>query len=63
MFRPLMLAAIAVGVGLFGASLLRTERRAALASPAEATCTARTRAGTPCSRPAEPGSDRCWQHG
>lgn len=66
MFRSLILAAIAVGVGLFGASLLRTERRPPVDSgppPAAAgRCTALTRAGAPCSRPAEPGSDRCWQH-
>jgi hypothetical protein len=66
MLRPLMLAAIAVGLGLFGASLLRTERR--LSGPREeepapgGMCAARTRSGAPCSRPAEPGSDRCWQH-
>ncbi len=61
-----MLAAIAVGLGLFGASLLRTEKRstsrAAAEPPAGAVCSARTRSGAPCSRAAEPGSDRCWQH-
>ena len=61
-----MLAAIAVVVALFGASLLRSERRAPAAGgakPAAAgSCSARTRAGASCSRPAEPGSDRCWQH-
>ncbi len=62
-----MLAAIALGLGLFGASLLRTERRSGEreeTTPAagDAACTARTRAGSPCTRSAEPGSDRCWQH-
>jgi len=61
-----MLAAIAMGLGLFGASLLRTERRAAGgpdAMPANGGgCTARTHSGSPCSRLAEPGSNRCWQH-
>jgi hypothetical protein len=64
MCRGLTLAAIAVGLGLFCASLLRTERRAG-AEPEPAAprgCSARTRSGAPCSRPAEPGSDRCWQH-
>ncbi len=69
MFRGLTLAAIAVGLGVFGASLLRTERRAgadAGAGPAPAVprgCAARTRSGSPCRRPAEPGSSFCWQHG
>lgn len=61
-----MLAAVAVGVGLFGASLLRTERRAADGSVGAVrvgTCAARTRSGAACSRPAEPGSQFCWQHG
>jgi len=62
-----MLAAIALGVGLFGASLLRSERRRSDSSDEELTaagaCAAQTRSGAPCSRPAEPGSDRCWQHG
>lgn len=61
-----MLAAIAVGLGLFGASLLRTEERGSRvsgATPEAGGCTARTRSGAACSRPAEPGSDRCWQHG
>ena len=61
-----MLAALAAGVGLFGASLLRTEGRspdAEGAAPSKGgTCSARTRSGGPCSRAAEPGSDRCWQH-
>lgn len=29
----------------------------------ESRCTALTHEGKRCSRPAEPGSDRCWQHG
>lgn len=29
----------------------------------ESRCTALTQEGKRCSRPAEPGSDRCWQHG
>lgn len=67
MFRGLILGAITVGVGMFAASLLRTERAAA-ESGAEpeaepGTCAARTRSGAPCSRPAEPGSEFCWQHG
>ena len=64
MFRGLVLGAVAVGVGLFAASLLRTERRAADGGEAVGgACSARTRSGAPCSRPAEPGSDLCWQHG
>ncbi len=66
MFRGLILGAIAVGVGLFAASLLRTERRAAggggAAPETGAGCAARTKSGAPCSRPAEPGSEYCWQH-
>ena len=70
MLRGLILGAVALGVGLFAASLLRTEGRAAGAaggagadaSAPPGTCAARTRSGAPCSRPAEPGSDRCWQH-
>ena len=66
MFRGLILGAVAVGVGMFAASLLRTERRApgrpSMAPPTVGTCTASTRSGAACSRPAEPGSDRCWQH-
>lgn len=61
-----MLGAIALGVGLFAASLLRSERalpeRRDEDRPPPGTCTAHTRAGTPCTRAAEPGSDRCWQH-
>ncbi len=67
MFRSLMLAVVAVGLGLFGASLLRTETRASGRSdgaPADGGgCAAHTHSGTPCSRPAEPGSEFCWQHG
>ena len=66
MFRGLILGAIAVGVGMFAASLLRTEKTAAGDAGAEArsgTCAARTRSGAACSRPAEPGSEYCWQHG
>ena len=66
MCRGLTLAAIAVGLGFFAASLLRTERRVAEgggAAPEAGVCAARTRSGAPCSRPAEPGSDYCWQHG
>ena len=67
MFRGLILGAVAVAAGLFAASLLRTERRTAdggAGRPADGgTCTARTRSGAPCSRPAESGSDLCWQHG
>lgn len=66
MFRGLILGAIAVGMGMFAASLLRTEggvpSRSGSAPPTVGTCTATTRSGAPCSRPAEPGSDRCWQH-
>lgn len=66
MLRTLMLALLATGLGLFGASLLRTEGdsggKAPAASGAGDGCAARTRSGAPCSRPAEPGSDRCWQH-
>lgn len=67
MCRGLFLAVLAAGLGLFGASLLRTERRASEGSgsaPAAAgACAARTRSGAPCSRPAEPGAEFCWQHG
>ena len=67
MLRGLILGAVAVGVGLFAASLLRTEGRETdatrTASPAAGDCAARTRSGAPCSRPAEPGSEFCWQHG
>lgn len=31
-------------------------------SAAESRCQARTRSGKRCTRPAEPGSDHCWQH-
>ena len=66
MLRSLVLAALADCLGLFGASLQRTERRATRGedAPPAATgaCTARTRSGAPCSRTAEPGSERCWQH-
>ncbi len=65
MIRRLVLALLAVGAALFAASLLRTEgdggrRPAAPAGPRR--CGALTRSGGRCSRPAEPGSDRCWQH-
>ena len=70
MFRGVILGAIAVGVGMFAASLLRTEKAVAgdaaadaETEPATGTCAARTRSGASCSRPAEPGSSYCWQHG
>ena len=66
MFRGVILGAIAVGVGMFAASLLRTEKAAsgdAEAEGVEGACAARTRSGAACSRPAEPGSEYCWQHG
>ena len=66
MFRGLILGAVAVGVGMFAASLLRTERLAAGGSESApsggGSCAARTKSGAACSRPAEPGSDFCWQH-
>lgn len=66
MLRALVLAALAAVAALFAAALLRAESRAAAPSDAapaaEVSCTARTRSGAPCSRAAEPGSDRCWQH-
>ena len=61
-----MLAAFAAVVALFAASLLRTEGRPGAgdeSAPAGGgRCSARTGSGAPCSRRAEPGSDRCWQH-
>ena len=72
MLRRLMLALLAVGIGLVAASLLRGERAAEAEVPrgrrasgpaaGGARCAARTRSGAACSRAAEPGSDRCWQH-
>ncbi len=68
MFRALMLAAFAAVIALFAAALLRAEGQHPAARSAEPAaeggiCTARTRSGAPCSRRAEPGKDRCWQHG
>lgn len=67
MFRTLMLAAAAAAMALFAAALLRNEGPPSAAGRSEpakgdGTCTARTRSGASCSRAAEPGSDRCWQH-
>ncbi len=66
MLRRLLLVLVALGAGILASSLLRTERGGeAPPQPrrhGEARCSGRTRSGGRCSRPAEPGSDRCWQH-
>ena len=75
--RKLFLFLLAAACGIFAYALLEAEdatRPAAAggdgsagdepdADAEPAACAATTKSGRPCSRPAEPGSNLCWQHG
>lgn len=66
--RPFLLMVLAAAVGAFARALLEAERKRAPSETSRSdahdpTCRAETKSGARCSRPAEPGSAYCWQHG
>jgi hypothetical protein len=69
MLRKLLLLMSGLALATVGYSLLRGAREALsesgprpAAAATEPGCRARTKSGSRCSRPAEPGSLYCWQH-